>query len=135
MNQEQIMQIQMLEQEANQFNQQLQIIEQNVIEMQELETSLLELDSGENKEILANIGKRIYLPVEIKDKKPKLIVEVGKGNFVEKSISDTITIIKNQIERLAEARTEVSERIEQLQQEMIHLMGQIEKEQSKSDKK
>ena len=50
MDQQQIMQIQMMEQEAQQLNQQLQLIEQNVSEMQELELSLEELNKEDSKE-------------------------------------------------------------------------------------
>ena len=92
MDQEQIMQVQMMEQESNQLNQQMQMVEQNINEMNELKASLTELENHKEGEILVNIGKKIYLPVENKNK--KLIVEVGKGNLVEKDIKDTSVLLE-----------------------------------------
>jgi len=132
MNQEQIMQFQMLEQETNQLNQQLQLIEQNVGEMQELELSLNEIENSKNNDILANLGKKLFIPVEIKEK--KLIVEVGKGNFVKKSIPDTKKVIQEQLKRLISAKTDIIERSEEVRGRIETLMKDFEKEQSKEKK-
>ena len=82
--------------------------------------------------ILANLGKKIYIPVEIKDK--KLIVEVGKGNFVKKNIADTKKIIDEQIERLSDGRGQVMSLLGELQGEMMKMVGEIERE-GKRDRK
>ena len=132
MDQQQIMQIQMMEQEGQQLNQQLQLIEQNVLDMQELEISLDEINKDENNEILANLGKGIYIPVEIKDK--KLIVEVGKKNFVKKTIPQAKEIIKNQLEKLVAAKAQTMERLEALQTEINGLMEVIQKQNSEETK-
>ena len=126
MKQEQIIQIQMMEQEVNQLNQQLQLIEQNIKEMEELLESLEEIGNEKNKDILANLGKRIFIPVEIKDR--KLIVEVGKGNFVKKSISETKVVIEGETKKLIEGRSQIMERLTSLQMEMNNLVRQIESE-------
>jgi len=131
MNQEQIMQIQMMEQEANQLNEQLQLIEQNVGELAELKESLKEIDAMEDgKEILANLGKRIYLPVEVKDK--ELIVEVGKGNLVKKNIPETLKVVESQINKLEDGKVQISNRMEELQAEMVNLISMLQKEQQKN---
>jgi len=137
MKQEQIMQIQIMEQEANQLNEQLQLIEQNVSEMQELKASLDEIENSEGKtEILANLGKRIYIPVEIKEKGKdlKLVVEVGKGNFVKKNISETKEVVDEQVNKLMQGKNQIMARLEELQAMMMKLMGEIEKEQVKGKK-
>jgi prefoldin alpha subunit len=126
MEQQQIMQIQMMEQETQQLNQQLQLIDQNVSEMQELELSLEEIDKEDSKELLANLGKGIYIPVEIKDK--KLIVEVGKKNFVKKTIPQAKEIIKDQLEKLVAAKAQTMERLGALQTEINGLMEVIQKQ-------
>jgi len=127
MKQEQIMQIQMMEQEVNQLNQQLQLIEQNIKEMGELSESLEEIGNEKNKDILANLGKRIFIPVEIKDR--KLIVEVGKGNFVKKSVSETKEVIERESKKLMEGRAQIMERLTSLQMEMNNLFMDMQKEQ------
>tara|TARA_Y100000310_G_scaffold325935_1_gene390176 strand:+ start:2674 stop:3078 length:405 start_codon:yes stop_codon:yes gene_type:complete len=133
MDQQQIMQIQMFEQEAQQLNQQLQLIEQNVSEMQDLELSLDEIEKKENNEILANLGKGIYIPVEIKDK--KLIVEVGNKNFIKKTIPEAKDIIKEQLVKLISAKSQISERLNSLQSEISGMMQNMEKEAEKDGEK
>jgi prefoldin alpha subunit len=135
MEQQQIMQIQMMEQEAQQLNQQLQMIEQGVVEMQELELSLVDLEKDASKDILANLGKGIYIPVEIKDK--KLIVEVGKKNFVKKTIPQTKDLITEQLTKLVAAKSQTLERLESLQKEIQQIMTRIQQSEKdvKVDKK
>ena len=133
MNQESIIKIQMMEQEANHFNEQLQMIEQNIKEMQDLKASLEEIDKKENKEILANIGKKIYIPVEIKDK--NLIVEVGRGHYVKKTVSETNNLVEEQINKLSDGKIQIMTRLEELQNEMMNLIGEIEKEYRKEGEK
>ena len=126
MKQEQLMQLQMIEQEAEQFTKQSELIEQNISEMEELRASLEELEDKETKEILANLGKKIYIPVEIKDK--TLIVEVGNKNFVKKSIPETKILIDEQLKRLLAAKSQIIERLEVMQKDMEIIMNEIQKE-------
>jgi len=132
MEQEHIIQFQMMEQEVNQLNEQLQLIEKNISEMQELAESLEEIKKSESTEILANLGKRIYIPVEIKEK--KLLVDVGKGSFIKKSIPETKTVIEDQIKRLIEGRDQVIKRLEDIQEEMKRLFESVEKDGDKEKK-
>ena len=124
MEQQQLIQLQMIEQEANQLEQQMQLIEQHLAEMQQLKMGLDELSESKEKEILAHIGKGIYIPAEIKSK--ELTVEIGNKNFVKKSIGETKEIVVGEIEKLDSAKQEIMERIEGLQGQMSRLMG-IEK--------
>ena len=129
MDQETIMKIQMMEQESNQLNEQLQMVEQNVNEMLELKSSLDEIDKKENKEILANLGKKIYVPVEIKDK--NLIVEVGKGHYVKKTPGETVKVVEGQLDRLMEGKNQLMERLNEIQTEMMKMVEEIQKEQAR----
>ena len=124
---QQIIQIQMMEQEVQQLNKQLQLIEQNISEMQDLKISFNEIENKENKKILTNLGKGIYLPVEIKEK--KLIVEVGNKNFVKKTIPQTKEIIEDQLKKLISAKDQILEKLEALQTEITRLMEKLEKTQ------
>ncbi|MBR9706705.1 prefoldin subunit alpha [Candidatus Pacearchaeota archaeon] len=133
MDQQKIMQIQMIEQENQHLNQQLQLIEQNIVELQELNESMQEIESGDKQELLVNIGKRIYLPVKITEK--KLLVEVGNKNFVKKSIPETTEVITEQIKRLLEGKEQVTERLNILQKEVEMLIRNVEAEQKKEQKK
>lgn len=115
----------MLEGEANKINQQLQLIEGNLNEIVEIKEGLDEIEKKEVKEILANIGKKIFIPVEIKDK--NLIIEVGNKKFVKKSIKETKELIGEQVEKLINAKNEMTSRLQDLQEEADRLMMQFEK--------
>jgi len=132
MEQQQIIQMQALEQEADALNQQLQLIEQNLSEIKDLGLSLGEIEKKDNKDILVNIGKRIYLPVEIKDN--NLFVEIGKGNFVKKTGSEAREIIEEQIKKLIIGKEEITKRLDELQQEANNLMQVFIKESQKKRK-
>ncbi len=125
MNQEQLFRLQMIEQEANQINQQLEIVEQNISEMNELKSSLEELEKPETKEFLANLGKKIFIPVEIKEK--KLVVEVGNKNFVKKTIPETKKLVEEQLEKLEMVKVQLAEKVESLQCEMNHMIIELNK--------
>lgn len=125
MNQEQILEFKEIEQEFEQLSQQMQLIEQNTHEMNELKSSLEEIEKEENKEILANLGKNIFIQVEIKKK--ELIMGVGNKNFIKKSIPDAKEIIEEQKIKLNTARESIAERLEELQNKMQGLILQAEK--------
>jgi len=120
MNQEQLIQLQIIENEVEQLEKQLELIEHHLLEMKRLESGLDELEKTEEKEIRAEIGKGIYIPAEIKSK--LLIVDVGKGHFVKKNIQDTKKIIKEQIDKLNEAKRQIAGREEDLRKEMDGLI-------------
>jgi prefoldin alpha subunit len=122
---EKIFQLQMMEQEMNQLDQQVQLIDQHLTEMQKLKESLEELDKTEEKKILASLGKGIYLPAEITDK--KLVVEVGNKNLVKKTIPETIHIVEEQIGKLNEAKGQITERVEALQTEILNIINEAQK--------
>jgi len=131
MNQEQLIQLQIIEQEAQQLEQQLQLVEQQISELQNLNDGLDELQETKEKEILAELGRGIYIPAEIKSK--KLIVEVGRKNFVKKSIPDTKKIIDEQIGKLNQVKIQINNRVEELRKGMNTLA--ISEKEEKVDKK
>jgi prefoldin alpha subunit len=133
MDQQQIMQIQMMEQEANHLNQQLEIIDQNSKELHELNESLDELEKKDTVSIMAGLGKKIFLPVEIKEK--KLYVEVGNKNYVKKTISETKEVIDEQVNKLGLGKADILEKLNSLQMEINNLMINLQKEAEKEQDK
>ncbi len=129
MKQEHITQLQLMEQEIMNLNEQLKLIENNVSELKSLEESLDELDNKNSKEILINIGKKVYIPVEIKEK--KLFVDVGKNNIIRKSIKETKEIINQQIYKLFSGKGQIMERLQDIQEEMEDILIESENENEK----
>jgi prefoldin alpha subunit len=95
--------------------------------MQGLDESLSEMNKLENNdEILMNLGKRIFVPVNLRDK--KLIVDVGNKKLVKKSISETRGIIEEQLKRLIAAKTDIMERLQDLEANMGQIIQNLNKE-------
>lgn len=116
------MQFQVMQQEFEQLNQQSEMIEQNIKDMSELKESVEELHKKTTTEMLVNIGKKIYVPVEIKSK--ELVMEVGNNTFVKKDCMDVISLIDEQIGKLIVARGQMSERMQEIEQELEGAMEQ-----------
>ncbi len=122
--QETIIKIQMMEQEINNLNEHLQIIEQNNGYMNGLVDTINEIDKNETKEIMVDLGKRIFIPVEIKER--KLFLDVGKGNFVKKSLKETKDIIDAEKMKLIDSKNEIIRGLNQLNEEMENMIKEIE---------
>jgi len=120
-----ILRLSMLEQEISKFQEQLQLIEQNILELQNLQLSLQEIQGTKEKQMLANLGKNIFIKTEIQDK--NLIVDVGNKIFIKKNIPETIKIIENQLLKLMQAKNQVLEKMQQLQGQAQEIIAEAEK--------
>lgn len=124
MNHETITAAHMIEQEVDQLNQQLHVIDENLTELHALRESLGDLESPTTKKIMVNIGKRVFIPVEIKEK--KLLIDVGKNNFLKKTIPQTQELIDEQTNRLMTGKTQMMVRLRDLEKEMEQLIKKLE---------
>lgn len=131
MNQENVLKAQIMEQEGNQLNQQLELISQNVNELNEVKSSLIEIEKKDCKEMLANIGKKIFIPAEIKEK--KLYIDVGNKVVLEKTPLEAIKIIDEQIEKLEIAKNQVTEELDKLHLRVQELLNNVSKKKDKKD--
>jgi prefoldin alpha subunit len=119
-NQEYIMRMQMIEQEASKLDQQIQAIDQQMSELVAIKSSIKELESTKEKDMMANLGKGIFVKAELKGK--EMFVNVGKDVLVKKTPTQTIKVIEEQLTRLELGKVEFSERILQLQSEMHKIL-------------
>jgi len=111
--QEKIMRMAMMEQEARQIEQQLQILDQQIIEMQLLKLHIEELSKGnEKKEILANLGRNIF--VEAETKSNEFFVDVGAKTILKKDIKETLEIIEKDIHQLTSGRDSIMHELEKI---------------------
>lgn len=122
---EYIFQLSMLEQEMNALAEKVQIIDQHILELQGLYFSLQELDKSKEKEILANLGKNIFVKTEIKEK--KLLVDVGSKIFVKKDIPETLKIVEEQVSQLENAKNQVMGKLQELKIQVDNIIEQAEK--------
>jgi len=124
-NQEYLIRLATLEQEINRLEQQMQLIDHQVLEMQNLKNGLEEMDKSEEKQMLANLGKNIFIKTEIKEK--KLLVDVGNRTFIKKSMGDTVKLVEEQLGKLMEGKMQVIGRMQEIQEEMEKIIVEAEK--------
>lgn len=115
--------------ESQDMEERFNLVGQQINELQEFDFNLNILDKSESKEMLASLGKGVYIPTEIKDK--NLYVGVGSGIFVRKKPGEARGVIKGQLSGLLRMRNEISQIIEKLNMEMQNLIVKIEKSQKK----
>ena len=118
--QEYFMRINMLGQEAEKTEQQIQAIDQQINELNSVKDSLNGIESNNGGEILAHLGKGIFVKAELKEK--DLYVNVGKEIVMKKSIAETLKIIENQGKLLLEGKEELIAKIQNIQEKMQEFM-------------
>lgn len=124
--QELIFKLSMYEQQIRQLQQQLQAVEQGIIEMANLNLGLDELVDSKNKEILAPIGRGIFVKTKLLSE--ELTVDIGEKNFVKKSIPDTKKIIQEQLQKLEEVKKELNKNLDMISEEMTSMIQGIQEE-------
>jgi prefoldin alpha subunit len=122
--QEYFMRMQMLGQEAEKIEQQIQSIDQQMSEMNAVKESIQAINDGKQKEILANLGKGIFISAEIKSK--ELLVNIGKEIILKKTPEETVRIIDDQNKKLMAGKEQFIERIQELQVNMQELLMQAQ---------
>lgn len=121
------MRINMLGQEAEKLEQQMQLIEEQIREFNAVKTSLEGLAANDQeKEILANLGKGIFVKSKTIDN--KLFINVGKEIIVRKSPGEALEIIASQLMKLEGHRTFIIGKINELQENMMALIQNVQSE-------
>jgi len=116
---------QIFEQQIMQLQQQLQAVEQAILELNQLSVDLEELKGKTGKEILAQIGRGIFVKTNLISE--ELIVDVGDKNFIKKSISETKKIILEQVGKLGNSKEELNQELENLNKEITEVFLEHQK--------
>jgi prefoldin alpha subunit len=123
-NQELLFKLSMFEQQIQHLQQQLQAVEESIIDMGLLNAGLDEINKSVGKDILAPLGRGIF--VEAKLLSDKLTVDVGGRNFVKKTVPQTKKIIDEQIKKLNEIKEELNEKIEEISEELTEAISNMQ---------
>jgi len=124
--QEMMFKLQMFDQQIKQLQQQLEAVGQGIAEMTALSTGLDELIGKKGKEIFAPIGRGIFAKAKLESE--ELNVDVGAGNFVQKSIPETKKIIETQIKKLEDVKKELEDNLEKVGEEFNKMIREAQKE-------
>jgi len=124
MDQELLWKLEQSHQKLKDLEEKLFIVVQQIIELKNFGESLEEIKTNEGKEILASLGKGVFVKSEIKDK--KLFIDVGLGTLIRKDLGETQKVLRDQVLRLENMKVELESGMETLNQEVGTLIGQIE---------
>ena len=121
-----VFKFQMFEQQMQNIQQQLQAVEQAIVDMGRLNLGLDELKGGVGKEIVAPIGKGIFAKANLSSE--ELLVDIGEGNIIQKTIPQTKELIQEQIKRLGNAKEELNKAMEEINGELEKIFLEAQKD-------
>ncbi len=130
MNQEDLIQASLIEREYRELENNLQLIDAQIQELEKFKEDLDFLTNSKNREMLAQIGRGVYISSSIEDKK-KLFIEVGSGVVVKKTPEEAQKIIAKQISHLRQAHMQMLSHLESYQSQLNTLINKIESTENK----
>jgi len=124
--QELIYQLSILQQQAQQIQEQLQLVEQNVSDLNSISNGLNELKGKKDSEMLAPLGRGIFVKAKILSE--ELTVDIGKKNFVKKSIPETQEIVAIQIEKIEQIKEQLLDELDKINNQLLTLINTAERD-------
>jgi prefoldin alpha subunit len=121
-----IYKLSMFEQQAQQIQQQVQMIENGIVELTNLKIGIEELKGKKEQEIMAPIGSGVFVKAKLLSE--DLIVDIGGKNFIKKGIPETKNMIEEQIKRLEEVRIDLSNSLEGINVQVSEMINNFQKE-------
>ena len=119
--QEEILKLQILENQVNQYEEQLKIIEQQIGELELIKKDLEYLENTKENEIFSEFGKGIYIKSVVKK---EIMVDVGSKILVPKTFGEIKEVIENQISKFNTIKPEISMHIDAINKELDNIMNE-----------
>lgn len=107
------------------LKEQMDVIGKQVIELSKFKETLKSIRNEKEKEILAPLGKGVYVKADMKS--DKLFIEVGSGIVVRKSIEEAEEIITEQSKKLEDMQNHLVLENENLHSKIESLIKDFEK--------
>lgn len=127
MDNELVFRAQFLQRQAEELEQNLVAIENELFDLQNTDKNLDFLSKSVENSSISTIGKGLHVRTNIESK--QLFVEVGAGVVVKKSPEDARKIIETQMRKLIEARVHMAGKLEIYNKTIEGIMSEIEQEQ------
>lgn len=118
------------EQQINHLQKQLQAIEEGLIDLSQLSLGLEELKGKNGKEILASVGRGIFVRAQLLSE--ELTVDVGEKTFLKKDIASTRELIGKQIDKLENIKGEVESAMEKMGEEIQKVIADAQSQEGTS---
>ena len=118
---------QMLEQKIRQTQEQLEAVERAIFDMSTINVGIEELKGKTGEEIMAPIGRGIFVKANLVSE--NIIVDVGSGNFIEKTIDETKDMISGQKEKMKGFKEELEKELDLINQDITKTMQEYQSSQ------
>ncbi|MBU0536789.1 MAG: prefoldin subunit alpha [Nanoarchaeota archaeon] len=129
--QQKYLELQMLDQHIKQIQQNVELIENQLSELDQINQALDDLTSvKEGTEIFVPVTGGVFAKAELKDNK-NLLVNVGAGTTVNKSIPETRDMISNQINEIADTRDQLLEQLQKAVRKAQKIQEELQEIQEK----
>ena len=116
----------MLKQQSEEVEEQLDFLKEQIAELEKFSESLKIIKENKNKEIIAPMGKGVYVKAS-RDEKEKLFVEVGAGILIRKTPEEAEKIIENQISKFNAVKIQLNQQLSEFAAEFGKMMEEIQK--------
>lgn len=113
-----------MRQQSEEIEKQLSFIKEQIFELEQFADNLQTLKESKEKEILAPLGKGVYVKSErLED---TFFVEVGAGVVVKKSLEDTKRIIDGQIDKFTQVKVHLVEQLEAFATQFRAMLSEVQ---------
>jgi prefoldin alpha subunit len=126
MDQQLIVRAAQMQGQAEQLEQNIQMIDSQVSELQEFSLGLDSLEKTESKEMFSLMGKGVYLKTSLEEK--NIFVDVGSGIILKKTPGETKEVIEEQIGKLKQARVGLLGQLDMYKTEIAQIVQKLESE-------
>ena len=110
-------------QEAEEIDEKIRIVEQNIAELEVFSNNLIFLNNNE-KEIIAPIGKGVYVKADMREM--DFFIEVGAGILTKKTLEETKGVIESQVKKLGDIKVQLFSDKEETQVMLQGLLNKFE---------
>jgi len=123
--QEKSLQLMLLDQELRKIEEQYKFIDQNIANIELTKINLDEVKNlKEEKDILASLAEGIFIKAKA-EKGDKVLINVGKGVVLEKSIDEAKQILNAKIDELSMLKTILSSEAQKLLNEIKSIEEEV----------
>lgn len=95
-----------------------------MLDMNTISTGLGELVGKKDEEIMAPIGRGIFVKAKLLEE--DLLVDVGAHNFVKKTIPEAKELIMGQVEKLKSSKKELDDELNKINDEITKTMQEFQ---------
>lgn len=120
-----LLRAQALHESAQELEQRLSFVDQQLIEMKQFEQSIDFIENTDEKEMLAPLGKGVFAKTMIN--KEQLFVDVGAGVILQKEPKAVRAILKDQTQRLEEMRKDLVSQLNVLSAQLDELSSIVDR--------